>query len=180
MRLLRRRPRPVPRTAVLVPLPAAGDALERCGLPRAGLGAPAGMPPHITILFPFLAPGDVDDAVLAGLREIAADAPAFDVALRGTGRFPGVLYLMPDRAAPFVELTRAVQARWPDHPPYGGAYGAIIPHLTVCTAEEPAGLEQQVEALLPVHARAEELWLMTERRGGSWEAEERFALGGAA
>jgi 2'-5' RNA ligase len=138
------------------------------------------MPPHVTVLFPFLDLEALDAGVREDLAAIAAAAPAFDVALRGTGRFPNVLYLMPDRAAPFVQLTRAVEARWPDHPPYGGAYDAVIPHLTVCQGEQPPGLEQQVQALLPVHARAAELWLMAEQRDGSWERDTSFALGAGA
>src|SRR4051812_41366323 len=103
---LRRRRAPAPRSAVLVPLPAAGEALQAAGLPAGGIGAPPGMPPHITVLFPFLDPGPALDTAHGQLGELASAAPAFDVALRATGRFPGVLYLLPDRSAPFVELTR--------------------------------------------------------------------------
>ena len=176
MRFRRRRAAAL-RSAVLVPLPAAGEALEAAGLPAAGIGAPQGTPPHITVLFPFLDPGPALDEAHRDLGDMAAATPAFEVALRATGRFPGVLYLLPDRSAPFVELTRAVAARWPDHPPYGGAYNAIIPHLTVCAGEEPADFEQRIEAMLPVHDRAQELWLMAERRDGRWERAAAFALG---
>ena len=164
-----------------MPVLEAADALDAAGLPPRGIGTAAGMPPHITVLFPFVDAEAVDDTVHDGLRSIAADAQPFDLALRGTGRFPGVLYLAPDRATPFVELTRAVEARWPGHPPYGGAYDAVIPHLTVCEGEEePPGFERRIDALLPVHACADELWLMAERRDGSWERLAAFALGGDA
>jgi len=42
-----------------------------------------------------------------------------------------VLWLAPEPAQPFVNLTSAVFAAFPDHPPYGGAFDGSAPHLTI-------------------------------------------------
>jgi 2'-5' RNA ligase len=177
MRLLRRRGRARP-TAVLVPVPAAGPAFASWGLPPGGAGAAPGMPPHVTVLFPFLTPDRVDDGVRDGLSLIAAATAPFTFDLVAVERFPGVLYLAPRPAEPFAALTAAVVARWPGHPPYGGAFDEVVPHLTVASGAEPGGLEAQVAAALPLAARAEELVLMSEGADGTWERLDAFALGG--
>src|SRR5207342_2917886 len=53
------------------------------------------------------------------------------------GRSPGVLYLAPDPAEPFVDLTRQLVARF-DLLPYGRASSGGNPHLTVARHEDPA------------------------------------------
>jgi hypothetical protein len=80
------------------------------------------------------------------------EVPPLDFALTEVGRFPGVVYLAPKPAAPFIALTQAVVERWPDDQPYGGAYEEIIPHLTVAHRETvPSGLAGR----LPLTAQAE-------------------------
>ena len=175
MRLRRRRRER--QSAVLVPLPEAGRLLEGAGLPAAGAGAAPGMPAHVTVLFPFLPAERCEDAgVHAALGAIARGTGAFDVVLAGVGRFPGVLYLRPEPPAPFVALTHAVHARWPDHPPYGGAFPDVVPHLTAVAGTEPDGVAAALERGLPVQARAEVLQLMVEDAGG-WRPVATLPMG---
>jgi 2'-5' RNA ligase len=122
-----------------------------------------GVPAHITLLYPFVPPEEFDDALLGELRELLAAVPAFDFALARCARFPGTLYLAPEPAGPFLELTRKLVERWPDYPPYGGAIEEPVPHLTVAHSEkEPvlAAIASVLRQTLPVPARASEVVLM--------------------
>lgn len=167
------------RSAVIVPVPEAEPALEAWGLPRTGLGTPAGMPPHVTLLYPFVPAARLDDADVDALRRIVVSACAFSFSLGDVGRFRGVLYLAPDPAAPFTALTRAIAHRWPEHPPYEGAYAEFVPHLTVIQGREPASLARRIRDTLPLRAYASEAWLMVQRGDDRWRLHARCALGRA-
>ena len=118
--------------------------------------AAAGMPAHVTVLYPWLDEAAIDDGVDEALAALVAAEPEFDLRLGEIGRFAGTLYLRPDPAEPFRRLTAAVAATWPDHPPYGGAYDDVVPHLTVADREAEDVLDR-VEAALagftPITAR---------------------------
>lgn len=68
-------------------------------------------------------------------------AAAFPFVLSAVGRFPGVLCLAPDPAEPFIALTRAIEACWPQHPSYEGAFDDVVPHVTVVKGQEPPAVE---------------------------------------
>ena len=71
--------------------------------PSAALGVPA----HVTLLHPFMAPGSIDAAVRRPPRvDRGGERPPFDYRLEAIRRFPETLYLAPEPAAPFVALTR--------------------------------------------------------------------------
>ena len=87
-----------------------------------------GVPAHITVLYPFLLPDGVDERVRAVLGEVVAAVPAFDLALTRTAWFgDSVLWLAPEPAGPLRDLTAAVAARFPQAPPYGGAFADVVP-----------------------------------------------------
>jgi 2'-5' RNA ligase len=144
----------------------------------AGLAVPA----HVTVLFPFLAPAAIDARVEAALEEIVASVPAFDVEFARVGRFPDVVWLAPEPAAPFARLTEAITAMWPDHPPYGGAFEEVVHHLTVADGA-PSEVLDQLEATLrgslPIGARVTEVRHSVRERG-TWSVRGRYALGGGA
>jgi 2'-5' RNA ligase superfamily protein len=134
------------------------------------------MPAHVTILYPFLSPNAIARSVERDLELALAPFPPFRFRLVRVERFPGVLYLEPDPAHQFVELTSAVHARWPNHPPYGGAFADVIPHLTVVQGREPPELAHELEKALPIEAEASEVCLMAQR-GRKWSLVRRFPLG---
>jgi 2'-5' RNA ligase len=141
--------------------------------------APAGMPPHVTLLFPFV-PAERADEVEEQLAGLVAAAPAFDLAFRRTARFPGVLYLDPEPAEPFLALIAAITAEWPEHPPYEGAVDTVIPHLTVAESREQGLLDRvaaAVEPHLPVRTRVREASLFVEDDDGRWREHSRLPLG---
>ena len=93
--------------------------------------AQQGVPPHITVLFPFAAPETIAPAIMAAVRAAISRFEPFSFELPEAARFPETLYLRPVPSAPFAALTRALAAAFPDFPPYGGEFSDIIPHLTV-------------------------------------------------
>ena len=132
--------------------------------------AARGVPAHITILFPFLPADELDEAAP---RELFTRFPAFDFALDRVERFEdGHVWLHPDPSWRFADLTAAVWQRWPDRPPYEGAFDEVIPHLTV--SDTPL----ELELALPVACRAHEVVLIEEEEpDGNWTTQARFALG---
>src|SRR3712207_8306425 len=103
-------------TATLTALIVAVEPAEPVvGALRARLDPSAswGVPAHITVLYPFLAPDAVDERVRAVLAEVVAAVPAFDLALTRTAWFgDAVLWLAPEPAGPLRDLTAAVAARF--------------------------------------------------------------------
>lgn len=118
-------------TAVIVAVPDADPIVGRWRA-RFDSSARFGVPAHITIGYPFVPFPALGAHDLRDLRSLFGRYPAVDVHFRDFATFPGVLYLAPEPAEPFRELTRALVRRWPDAPPYGGRFGdEVIPHLTV-------------------------------------------------
>ena len=117
-------------SAVVVPVPGAEPVVSRWR-ERFDSSAAQGMPAHITVLYPFLPEARLTREAIAQLRRLCAAVPALDVTFRGTARFPGVAYLEPESADGFQALTAAIAERWPEAPPYGGAFDDVVPHLTV-------------------------------------------------
>jgi hypothetical protein len=127
-----------------------------------------GMPPHVTVLYP--APGDV-----VGIAETLWDFSSFEVGFRRLDRFPGTLWLAPEPSTPFREMTNALVARYPGHPPYGGTFAHVIPHLTVAQAE----LDDAAAAIadwLPLRARAESAVLFEQVQREHWREVATFDL----
>jgi len=124
----------------------------------------------VTILFPFAHPDDLDEAALEQLFEHFAP---FDFTLDRIERFDdGLVWLHPNPSAPFADLTSAVAQRFPDYPPYEGAFDEPIPHLTI--SEMPIDVQVQ----LPITGRANEVTLIEESESdGRWSTRRTFALG---
>ena len=148
----------------------------------AGLGVPA----HVTLLFPFIPRGSISVARLSDVATIAEREPSFEAALTAVRRFPSsepaidaVLWLAPEPVEPFLRLTAAIAATYPDYPPYGGIHDEVIPHLTIATGSV-AGfdhLEAEIRGHLPVLYRVGEAALLLEDEAGRWSVGERFRLG---
>ena len=128
-----------------------------------------GMPPHVTLLVP--APRDA-----RAISGVLAPFPVFDVAFARLDRFPGVLWLAPEPVEPFRRMIEALVRRFPDHPPYGGAFAEIVPHLTVAQAGlDEAG--ETVQRQLPLRARPERAVLLEREQLDRWREAASFELG---
>ena len=143
--------------------------------------AQLGVPAHITVLFPFMAPECVDGAVVARIGATLGAHRAFEFSLATVGRFPATTFLAPEPAAPFVALTDALAREFPQHPPFEGEFAQVIPHLTVAHGDESiaAMVERDLAARLaargPVRSRCEAIELY-ENATGRWRPMRRFEL----
>ena len=132
-----------------------------------------GVPLHVSVMCPFLPARSVRQPDEQRIAELAAEVEPFDFALTHLRAFPGVHYLAPEPAAPFVGITEAIQRGWPSCQPYGGAYDSVIPHMTVAFGDDPPADPADLERSLPFVTRASELWLLEQTPRG-WLTRRRF------
>jgi 2'-5' RNA ligase len=171
-------------SALVVLVPEA-DFLVKPFREKHDPSAAAGVPAHITLLYPFKPPAEINKIVLDSLNQCFAHFPPFAFSLIATRRF-GVqtLYLAPEPDEPFRQLTMAIWACYPETPPYGGRYSDVVPHLSIA---DQCPDEQQLESIagefaqaaqreLPIGARATEVTLM-DTTSGRWEIRTKLRLG---
>lgn len=141
--------------------------------------AARGVPAHVTILHPFRA--RVDDATADEVATIASMTQPFETTFSTVRRFSDeVVYLAPEEAATFTDLSRRFINAFPDCPPYGGAHPDPIPHLTVGSQLRPADADRIEAALLPglpITTRVDELTLLVEDDDGQWTIGRSWPLG---
>ncbi len=110
-----------------------------------------GMPPHITLLWPWLA-APVPEEAIDRLRRVVGGVQRVELAFCGVGRFPGVVYLEPEPRTFVDDLVARLVTAFPETPPYGGAFGsAPVPHLTVATSADERvldAIELRLQALI--------------------------------
>ena len=165
------------RSALIITVPAAEPLVHewRKRYDNAALGIPA----HVTLIFPFVPAEEIGEELVAELRDLFADQPAFAFTLARVGRFADVAWLAPDPSDPFRRLTDLIFSRYPEYPPYEGLHEEVIPHLTVAMGD--AALQDEVDAALsphlPMAAHAGEVTLLAEDESGHWSESERFPLG---
>ena len=165
------------RTHLIMPVPAA-EPVVGAYRERLDPSAAQGVPAHISVLVPFLELDALGPPELRDLEALFAAAAPIEFRLARVARFPHVLYLAPEPAAPFVELTEAVWRRWPAHPPYEGEFDDIVPHLTVAVGEGPFDhLGRALEARLPIVTTATQVWLIADVTPGAWTRQHSFGLG---
>jgi 2'-5' RNA ligase len=140
-----------------------------------------GVPAHITVLFPFMSPERIDDAILRKIGMTLGQVPPFDFTLASVERFPATTYLAPEPAEPFVALTQILVREFPEFPPFGGEFPTVIPHLTVahgCATEAALAEEELVTAMAeqgPIQATCGSVVLM-ENSTGLWREMHVFEL----
>lgn len=168
------------RTALIVEAPASATlaALRQ----KFAADARFDVPPHLTVLFPFMPAELLDDGVDNVLARTFRTVPQFDFSLTHTGWFgEEVLWLAPQSSAPFLDLTAAVVHAFPGYPPYGGQYDGSVPHATVGDSGSYEELKQAVQTIeeeLPLSGTASAVVLLIEDSRGRWREERRFPLAG--
>ena len=131
-----------------------------------------GMPPHITLLWPWA----LSQPGLDRLDSALATAEPFDVVFSTIGRFPGVVYLAPEPLDALLLLMRSIWSAFPESPPYGGELNhEPVPHLTAAKDSDERALDE-VETTLrgridePLRLRVDRVWVSAEGAGpdGQW------------
>lgn len=170
-------------TAVIAAIPEAEPLI---GEHRQHLDAAAarGVPAHVTVLSPFVAPAAIDARVVGTLAAAVVAVSAFHCRFTHTDWFgEDVLWLAPEPAEPFRQLTAAVWGAFPQHPPYEGVHEEVVPHLTI--AERRRGdltavraAERAVQPGLPLSARIESVLLIAgTEASSSWRILHTLPLG---
>jgi 2'-5' RNA ligase len=167
--------------AIIVPIPEAERAVGpfRTVLDRA---ASWGVPAHVTVLYPFLPPDRINEAVRTAVRDIVAAVPRFDIMLSRVEWFgDAVVWLAPQPDQPFRELTAALWRRFPEAPPYAGAHPDVVPHLTIGHDAARPVLENAAKVVsthLPIRAAIDVVQLITGTPNhGPWRTVCEFPLG---
>jgi 2'-5' RNA ligase len=145
--------------------------------------AAAGIPPHVTLMFPFVPPADLTEPLVESLEALIAAANPFDFALTRVHEFEqGVVYLEPEPAGPFAQLTRDIGRRF-GLLPFAGAFGERpIPHVTVAMPESgirSPRVSDELGPYLPISLRAEAAWLMVGSNAQGWRTFREMPLGRA-
>jgi 2'-5' RNA ligase len=170
--------------STLVILVPQTEALVQSFRDRYDPAAKSGMPAHITLLYPFKSPNEIDGRVLDTLCHCFSRFPPFKFSLAKINQFPGeTLFLAPEPEEPFRQLTLAIWRCYPQTPPYRGRYSTVVPHLTVADhmgdqelAEVAREFEQAAQGRLPLQGHAAEVTLM-DSRSGRWAINTTFRLG---
>jgi 2'-5' RNA ligase len=172
-------------SAVLVPV-AEAEPLVAAYRRRLDPAGAWGVPAHVTLLFPFVPPTELDAGALVRLRAAVRSVAAFDCVFARTRWFGAeMLWLAPEPDEPFRRLTAAIWEAFPDYPPYAGTEPDPVPHLTVggpvrdARGELPAA-ESGLRTRLPVHSRTDHALLMAgTREPDSWRVLHELPLGGS-
>jgi 2'-5' RNA ligase len=173
---------PIQESAIDICVPELAELIDQWRLPTVAV-ASRGVPPHITLLYPWhpapLSAEDVHQAAAA----VAGTVP-FMLTFRQFGRFPGALYLAPEPEDVVRGLIRQLVHAFPQTPPYGGQFGSDpIPHLTIAqatTAEELDRLQAEalarLEPILPLSVPVQALSIEEEGSDGTWHVASTIEL----
>lgn len=145
-----------------------------------------GIPPHLTLLYPFVAAAELDAPALDRATALARAWVAFDGQLVSVGHFDDVVWLAPEPRDRFVRLLSETWDRFPQLPPYGRRDLPPRPHVTIAAADDGAATEALAELAaaelggsLPSRFRADAATILAEDVDGTWAAAHRLPFGGA-
>ncbi len=169
----------LPQSGLVLEVPEA-ETTVRAHRDALDANARLGVPAHVTVLFPFMPPAQIDSFVLAKLQRLFSGSAAFDFRLTHTEWFgDDVLWLAPESPQPFRALTELVHEAFPDFPPFAGQFPDVVPHLTIahgCDVADMKAAEAALEQHLPIQACATTVTLMAQTVGGTWTKMAAFPL----
>jgi 2'-5' RNA ligase len=169
-----------PESAIVVCVPEA-ESLVAPWRERYDPAAAAGVPAHVTLLYPFLRPDDISPDVERDLDALFAAVEPFETTFAAVGRFGDeVLFLDPAPDEPFRSVARRLCGRF-GLAPYGGtvAIEEFKPHLTVADGHPEAFDEAHAAVArgLPIASRVAEAWILSSDATGRWTKRRRLVLG---
>jgi 2'-5' RNA ligase len=124
------------------------------------------IPPHITVLFPFVSYEHLD-AACEGVAHICQKIAPFEITMDGYDSFPKVAFMRPADPRPIQAVFRQIYAAFPQCKPYNGEFGDDLhPHMTVGEfASEAEQTAAELPDYEPITFRAERLHVIY----GRWE-----------
>jgi 2'-5' RNA ligase len=144
-----------------------------------------GIPPQLTIPFPFVPSPAFDDRLLTTLGRLYAPVRAFSYELAAVESFPDAAWLAPTPVEPFLALADMTRRAFPALPPYGDPEHVVVPHCTIGIDADPAHVDGMVRELrlglgprLPISCRAAEIALVGEVPSGRWVERAAFPFEG--
>jgi 2'-5' RNA ligase len=144
----------------------------------------AGIPLHVTLLFPFVPQVGLDRGVLRSLEEFFAARTRFKLTLTELREFPAVVYAAPEPAEVLKRWVADLCERFPEYPPYEGEFDEVIPHASLGTWEEPGRREGVVararhltREMFPLACAVGDVALLEEYVTDRWRERRRLPLG---
>ncbi|MFD2418713.1 2'-5' RNA ligase family protein [Amycolatopsis pigmentata] len=172
------------RSAIIVPVPET-DHLVAWHRRALSSRPTASVPAHVTVLYPFVPPCEIDDGTITGIEAALSGFRPFECAFSQVKWFDDeVVWLEPKPDDHFRALTQAMWKRFPAHPPYAGEHPDTVPHLTVIDSRigDPEGKRRaaaDLAAVLPVHAWIDRVRLVAgDDEHGPWRTVTEFTLSG--
>jgi 2'-5' RNA ligase len=144
--------------------------------------AAAGIPAHVTILYPFAPPMALDEELDAALAAFAGAREPLEVVFSDIRRFPDTVWLAPEADSGFDALIAGAVAAFPAFPPYEGRFPDQVAHLTIGQGTEPemdslfAEVRAGLAGALPIRVRVDRLSLFV-TLAGRWARRAIYRLG---
>jgi hypothetical protein len=165
---------------VIVPVTGLPGVIDRWRERTCIFKPSAGVPPHVTLVFPFMPAVQVTDSLITELSDLFRHFVRFTSELGELRRFSATLYLAPEPSEPFVALSEALADRYPTCEPHVHAFGPVVPHLTVAEGSKTVmdAAENEIKPLLPIRASCESTALLVETRARptAWSAKAQLPL----
>lgn len=145
-----------------------------------------GIPPHVSLLYPWRTP-PLNDRDVDAVRATIANCAAFPITFSAIGRFPRkrVLYLKIENNVPLRTLMETIHGEFPETPPYRGEHPEVIPHLTIATADDDFALDRlerevrlRLEGRLPLAVEAQSVIVAQKNPDGIWSTAAELPLSG--
>jgi len=147
--------------------------------------AAVGVPPHITLLYPWRS-APVDSASIEVLRTVLQQFEAFSLTLSHVATFlTGVVYAGAEPNVTLRSLIAAIAEAFPDTPPYGGQFATEGPvaHLTLarCERDELEGTRSDYASalsyILPIRIRVTAICVEEQTNITTWATTRVIPLG---
>jgi 2'-5' RNA ligase len=138
------------------------------------------VPPHVTLLYPFVEPTALDDRIRGVIASIASRQVPFSFEMSGPERWPDTVYAAVAPAAPFLEIHRDLAAAFPDFPIYGRPGFQLIPHVTIAESQfvdDPSVLGDPSWSDLPADGLVTRLEVIVEGADDQWHTVWTIPLG---
>jgi 2'-5' RNA ligase len=150
--------------------------------------AERGVPPHVTLLYPWRA-APVDASTLATLQAVAEQFAPFELSMHRIGTFAkGVVYATVEPDSVLRSMIRALADAFPDTPPFRGEFAPTgpTPHCTLAKADPDqldrlgAELAERLASELPATLAIGSICVEEESASGMWSITSTIELGSAS